>query len=144
MSTYLDLSDLPICLRRAYPSFKICRLHLRATLEFEPFYRGGGRCVRWMSRRDVHARCFKRRPTPTIERFDVGFRALSRLTFDFSSILISRHRLNVDLFDSVPPQGAALGSRCRLISTYPIYPLQVASEGNVGIRTFLSRRRTVC
>ena len=62
-------------------------------MEFEPFYRGGGRCVRWMSRRDVHARCFKRRPTPTIERFDFGFRALSRLTFDFSSILISRRRL---------------------------------------------------
>ena len=130
MSTYLDLSDLPICLRRTYPSFKICRLHLRATLEFEPFYRGGGRCVRWMSRRDVHARCFKRRPTPTIERFDVGFRALSRLTFDFSSILISRHRLNVDLFDSlisVPPQGATPRPRCRLISTYQTYPS--VSEG---------------
>ena len=100
MSTYLDLSDLPMCLRRTSPSFKMCRLHLKATLEFEPFYRGGGRCVRWMSRRDVHARCFKRRPTPTIERFDFGFRALSRLTFDFSSILISRRRFIFDLFSA--------------------------------------------
>ena len=58
--------------------------------------------------------------TSTIERFEFAFRALSRLrlTFDFSSIV------DVDLFDSlisVPPQGAALGSRCRLISTYPTY-----------------------